>query len=188
MSDELFGDRRKALEDSFFAKENERALEKLRAAKKAKQDRETLAAASGIADEAVLDELVGLGFTPASLAALSLYPLVAVAWADRKIAPAERRAILHAAEEAGIGKSDVSHEILAGWMESRPGPELMRAWCDMVAALKQSLATPAFETLRHELIGYARGVAEAAGGVMGIGKRVSDAEQAVLDQLTAAFE
>jgi hypothetical protein len=36
------------------------------------------------------------------------------------------------------------------------------------------------------MIARARGVAEAAGGFLGLG-RISDAEQAILDELTEAF-
>ena len=91
MADEPLGDRRKALEESFFAKENEKAIARMREAKQAAATVEGLRAASGILDDDVLDELVRLGFNADTIAALSLYPMIAVAWADRKVETAERR-------------------------------------------------------------------------------------------------
>jgi hypothetical protein len=41
--------------------------------------------------------------------------------------------------------------------------------------------------LKQDLLGRARGVAEAAGGFLGLGKRISSAEQAVLTELEQAF-
>jgi hypothetical protein len=42
--------------------------------------------------------------------------------------------------------------------------------------------------LKSELLGRARRVAEAAGGFLGLGSKVSRAEEAILTELAAAFE
>jgi len=187
MSEDFLGDRRQALEEKFFAKENVKALEKLRAAEAAKATIQELAASSGIKNEAVLEQLAGLGFTAETLVALSLYPLVAVAWADRKIDPGERRTVLDAAREAGMTHNDACHELLESWLEKRPGIELQGAWADMVGALKGSLDDSAIASLRDELLDRAREVAKAAGGVLGFGSKISPEEQDVLDALESAF-
>ncbi len=75
MADDFLGDRKKALEESFFAKENERLLENLRAEKAKLAAKEALAEASQIRDESVLDSLVELGIGPDTWTALSLIPL-----------------------------------------------------------------------------------------------------------------
>jgi len=49
-----------------------------------------------------LDSLIASGISPDTIAAVSLIPLVAVAWADKKLEAKERDAILNAATEAGI--------------------------------------------------------------------------------------
>ena len=90
VSERVLGDRRKALEEEFFKKESE----KLRARLREQADRETaraaLAEASGIGDAEVLDRLVQLGMSAETFAALSLVPLVEVAWASGKVEPQER--------------------------------------------------------------------------------------------------
>ena len=54
----------RALEDSFFAKENEKLLEKLREQARRERKREVLRGALKIDDDKVLDHLVDLDLSP----------------------------------------------------------------------------------------------------------------------------
>ena len=186
MSREFLNERRVALEAAFFAEQDARLLQRLKAADEAKTKKEALAAASGISDGAVLDELVALGIDGNTLAALSLAPLVAVAWADGEPDEKERGAVLSAAAKAGLGEGDVGRELLDRWLKTRPPPELFAAWKDYVRATAGLLDEGARRALRAELLDRARSVAEATGGTLGIG-RVSPAEDAVLERLAKAF-
>jgi hypothetical protein len=93
----IFADAR-ALEDAFFTKENARLLEQL----KEKQKREALREVVQIKDETFLDRLIELGIGPETVLALTLVPLIAVAWADGTLDGRERDAIIKAAEEKGV--------------------------------------------------------------------------------------
>jgi hypothetical protein len=73
----IFADAR-TLEDAFFTKENARLLEQL----KGKQKREALREMVKVEDETFLDRLIELGIGPETVLALTLVPLIAVAWAD----------------------------------------------------------------------------------------------------------
>ncbi|HEY6507232.1 MAG TPA: hypothetical protein VIY56_04415, partial [Vicinamibacterales bacterium] len=92
----------KSLEEAFFAKENARLLEQLRA--KAKQDerRKALRDVIQIQDEGLVDHLLELGLGPETILAVTLIPLAMVAWADGAIEPKEREAIQRAAAEKGV--------------------------------------------------------------------------------------
>ena len=125
---ETLDTRRKALEDQFFAQQDQKLLEQLREREAAQAAIDALRNASGITDEAVLNELVGLGIRSDTLAALSLIPLVAVAWADGVMEAKERTAILSAAADVGVEAGDVSHELLGSWLDARPGRALVDAW------------------------------------------------------------
>lgn len=187
MTDEFLGDRRAALEEAFFAKQNALLRQKLKDSWEARAKKEALAAASGIADDTVLERLAALGIGPDTTAALSLVPLVAVAWADGSIDEKERRAILSGAEAAGLGKQDVGYQLLERWLAERPSPELLASWKDYTAALSATLSHEARGALKQALLARARAVAEAAGGFLGIGRKVSAAEEAVLNELASAF-
>jgi hypothetical protein len=187
MADEFLGDRRRALEESFFAKQDRILMEKLKAEVAAEEKKQGLAAASGLHDENVLQALVDLGIDAETVAALTLAPLVEVAWASPDgVSKSERAAILQAAEAQGVTDGTPAHSILEDWLTHRPGPELLSAWKDYVAALRQSTDPAVFEKLRNEILDRAEGVAQAAGGFLGLAS-VSSSEKAMLAELEKAF-
>jgi tellurite resistance protein len=186
MAKDAFAERRKALEESFFYKQNKDKLEAFKA-KRAQASRvEALASASGLQDTAVLEALDELGVTPIALAAIRLVPLVAVAWADGKLDEEERAAILSAASQAGIDGDSEAGALLEGWLSEAPGDDLVSTWKAYVESLKSTLQASALASLEQDAIGGARSVAEAAGGILGIGS-VSGSEKAVLEDLASAF-
>jgi hypothetical protein len=186
--DDLFGDRRRALEEEFFQRENEKLRAQLRAKMQTQAHREGLARASGISHPEVLEHLVKLGLDAETVIALGLVPLIDVAWADGRMAEKERLAVLSAAREKGIDDASPAGLLLAGWLSAPPPPKLREVWIDYVRALCQKLDPTERSELRDDLLGRARAVAEAAGGFLGLGSKVSSAEQRELARLEAAFE
>jgi hypothetical protein len=187
MSEEFLGDRRKALEEEFFAKHNQRLLRQFRETMAVKAKTEALAAASGITDAAVLEQLAAIDLSSETVAALALVPLIEVAWADGRLDAKEQNALLTAAEQVGLSKDSASYQLLQEWVKERPSPQVLAAWKAYVAALSRALDVQAKQALQQELLGRARVVAEAAGGFLGLGNRISNAEQAVLTELEQAF-
>jgi len=54
-------------------------------------------------------------------------------------------------------------------------------------ALIPDLTPTAREALKSDLLSHARGVAAAAGGLLGLGSKIPKAEQAMLDELERVF-
>jgi tellurite resistance protein len=187
LSEDFLAGRKKGLEDAFFAEQDARLRRQLREADEAGSRRKALSSATGIADDAVLDRLTALGITGETAAALSLIPLVAVAWADGQIDERERSAALAAAERLGLSKGEAGHQLFDGWLARRPPPDLLTSWKAYIAALAPTLDQEARDALRTALLGHAQAVAEAAGGFLGIGSKISDAERSVLADLEQAF-
>ncbi len=183
---ELLSSRAKTMEESFFAKENEKVLEKLRRDSARQARKEALAAASGISDDALLERCVELDLCAETLLALSLVPLVEVAWADGQIQEKERTAILAAAEEKGVAPGTPGHEMLASWLRRKPSDALLDTWREYVGSLTGTLDADAVAILRDEILGRARAVAAAAGGVLGLAS-ISAEEKKMLADLEAAF-
>ena len=98
MSTEIFKKRESAFEYEFCHKIDQQLLQKLREKLEAEQRQKTLARSTGITEESVLQELDSLEISGEHLIALSLYPLVYVAWADDDVDERERDAVLSAAE------------------------------------------------------------------------------------------
>ncbi len=183
---QILADRKKALEEEFFARHERELVERVRLEAAEKERKTGLAEASGIRDAEVIDRLAALGLDAGTVAALGLVPLVEVAWADRELHEKEREAVLRAAGDAGATDGTAAHALLLKWLDKRPGPELLAAWKGYVGALVESLDTTERQALRDGILGRARGVAESAGGFLGLGK-VSEVEEQKLQELEAAF-
>lgn len=183
---QLLGDRKKALEEQFFARQEKELRERVRRQAAAEARREALAEASGIREPAVLDHLASLDLDGETVAALSLVPLVEVAWAEGTLHPKERDAVLRAARDSGVAPDSAAWVLLESWLEAPPDRELLTAWEGYVEALVADLGPEERRKLRRELLDRARAVADAAGGFLNLGK-ISEAEEAMLSRLEQAF-
>lgn len=180
-------ERGRALEEAFFKKQHSKQLEKLRQQQEREETRRALVEASGIDDTDLIERLLSIGIHAETLAALTLIPLVEVAWADGHVDAREQEAIQKGAESTGLEPGSPSHELLRIWMRDRPAPELMESWQHYITALCAELSADQKLRLEERIIGHARAVAEAAGGFLGLGSKVSAKEEAVLQELQRAF-
>ena len=188
MSDShVLHDRANGLEAAFFAKHNHELAVRLKEKVALESAVKGLSEATGVDEQETLEELVRLGVTAQSLLALSLVPLVQVAWADGHVDAGEREALLKAADSAGIEPSTPAYELLEGWLGEAPGEAMVKAWEDYVQALCASSSAGSKEALRAVTMDRAEGVAKAAGGFLGLGS-VSASERKVLNRLAKAFE
>jgi tellurite resistance protein len=174
----VFPDAR-ALEDAFFTKENARLLEQL----KEKQKREALREVVQIEDETFLDRLVELGIGPETVLALTLVPLIAVAWADGTLDSRERDAIIKAAEEKGVSPKTAGHQLLETWLSRRPEQELFSSWKQYVRGIWETFTDEERQRMRKRTLDWALAVAEASGGFLGVISKVSPAERVVIEEL-----
>jgi hypothetical protein len=188
MSQDKIHERGQSMEEEFFRREDEKLVAKLRAAQAKENARDALSRVTGITSAKVLDELGDLGITSEKVAALSVYPLVEVAWADGEIDAKERAAVLAYAADHGIARGSAENALLEAWIDKKPPMQFGAAWARLVHGLCESLPPAEVETLRSKLLDRARGVAGASGGVLGIGSKVSKAESAVLEKLERAFK
>ena len=176
-----------SLEEAFFARENAQLLEAMRKKAAVQERRDALRQVMKKADDALLDRLLELGVSAQTILAMMLLPLARVAWADGTIDAKERAAILKAAEERDMPAGSASHELLKSWLEHKPSDSVVAAWKTYVDGMWSSLAAHQREEMRLRLLHLARGVAEATGGFLGLGSKISPAEQAVLDEIEAAL-
>ena len=186
MSDS-FERRRQALEEEFFKKQSQDLLEKLRDQMETEQPRAVLARVTGIKDDKVLDTLLSLNLSPETLAAFALYPLVEVAWADGRVDDREREALLKAAAEQGLAPGTAIHGVFEDLLREAPRPEVRAAWYAWARSLRDRVEPGEAAKIASSLADQARSVAEASGGFLGLGRRVSDREQVVLDSIDKAF-
>lgn len=169
----------RALEESFFTKENARLLEQLRERKK----REALREVVQIYDDAFLDRLIELDIGPESVLALTLVPLTAVAWADGILEDRERDAVMKAAEKKGVSPGTTGHQLLETWLSRRPGEELFETWKNYVRGIWETFTDEERRRMRETTLDWAVAVAESAGGFLGLTSKMSASERAVIEDL-----
>ncbi len=189
MTDDFLADRRNALVDEFFKKEEAKKLTKYRMELAAQKTREELRRASAISDEGLLDQLTKIGLSADTLTALALAPLVHVAWADGKLQSKERDAILRAAASKGVDGNAPAAHLLNAWLSEAPKPPdaLFATWKAYIGALKKVLEPDQLLRLETQVVGFAKEVAAAAGGFLGVGA-VSSSEKRALGEIEAAFK
>jgi hypothetical protein len=175
------------LEREFFYKEDQKLIQKLREMKQMQETREALAQVSGINNETVLNRLVELQVRPETVAALALVPLIEVAWADGNLDEKERMAVLQATDHLGSTDSNADRVLLEEWLKQKPDPKLMDAWLVYIQGLCQELGATEINLLKQELVGHARQIAEASGGLLGLTKKISSQEEDALARIEKAF-
>lgn len=148
---------------------------------------EALSAASGITDHALLARLVDAGIEGDTLIALSLMPLVAVAWADGSLDEKEGGAVLQAAADSGLERGGAALTLLQEWLAAPPAHALIETWRAYIRDRSAAMDPEARQALRIHVLGRARRVAEVAGCLLGLHPQVSPAEVAMLERLEAAF-
>lgn len=179
--------RQMKLSDRFF--EGPAAAERDHLALRAEEiaARDQLAAATGIDDVQLLAELAGLGIRVDTLSALTLIPLIEVAWCDGEMDAAERHAVLAGAVSAGIEPGSTSYRLLEIWIEEAQAPDLTDLWHDFTGALCDQLSPAEVKRLERNILGRARAVAAAAGDARDRSPHISAAEEACLAELSQAF-
>lgn len=187
MSIEKIDDKRNTLEEIFFAKQNRELIEKMKAKATQVEICSELSKVSGISDQKVLNKLYEAGMRPSTMIALSLLPLILVAWADGDIDQKERESILKAATENGIDIKNPAYEHLNSWLKNTPPAEIFEIWQHYVQGLSQSLSRDAFHQLHTDIINRTIAVANSAGGFLGLGLKTSTAEKIMIDKLDAVF-
>ena len=186
MTKDALDDRRQALEDEFFHRVDEKLLTDMKAKTAAESNRKQLEAATGITNSGLLDELLAAGASAEAVSAISLVPLILVAWASGKVEPEEREQVLKAASDHGITSDTPAAQLLEHWLERKPNRKLGATWNHYIAAVVAQMGAESRSALRTDIIGRATAVANAAGGLLGFGK-ISIDEKHVIAELEKAL-
>ncbi len=174
--------RGQALEDEFFHRVDEELRARLRESMAREKDKQKLAAATGFEDEGLLDHLLDGGFQSATVAALALVPAVFVAWADGKVTPQERQAVMGAALHKGLEREPSAFHLVEAWLGHRPPKSLWKLWKEYAEALYASLTPVMASVLAQELLRPARAVAESSGKTIASGKVCKEVQE-ILDEV-----
>jgi hypothetical protein len=186
-STDAFAERRKNLEDAFFKDRDRQLMEKMRRELESFEESKKLAHVSGIVEERVLKNLVEAGVRAETLTAVTLIPMVEVAWCDGSVSPEERGAVLNAAAKVGIHPDTASYDLLSQWLHDRPDSHIIAAWKDYVTEVSRLMPKESLAEFKRNMIDRCTRVAEAAGGFLGLAT-ISKHERAKIDELAKAYD
>lgn len=181
--DGITDDVRKREEDYFRRKDRE-LIERMRQTAAEAETRKNLEQATGLHDAAQLEELQALGFTPETLPLLPLVPVLQVAWAEGGVSTAERGMIVNLARSRDITAGSAADVQLQEWLERRPSEATFRQAARLIGAMLDHPAGAEMQVSADDLLKYCEQIAQASGGLFGIGK-VSAEEKAALEQIAA---
>ncbi len=187
MSSPFLNEQSRTMLDALFHEQNQRLLAEFHERLEKADRREQLAKICGVHEEKLLDHLVDLELQPEAVAAIAIVPLAVIAWADGAVQEQEREAIIQAARDSGVASDDGRYPVLEHWLSTPPSAELVEGWKLYLAALCKQLDEKEVDELKHDLLNRASSIAAAAGGVLGLGSKVSAKEKAALKMLEAAF-
>lgn len=185
MNNQNLAQHRQNLHDAFFEDRDQELLDFLEFETKTtdEQEREQMQVEAGIANTEVLQTLKRLGVTSASMTAFMLLPLVRLAWADSKIQDGEFESILKAASDDGIAYGTPAYRLLNRWLEERPTERMLDAWTKYAHAVARELDETSLDAFRNATLERVRRVADASGGILGLGEKVSENERHVFQDL-----
>lgn len=145
-------------------------------------NKKAVAHAAGTPDLELADQIRALGFDGDRARIFDLMPLVHVAWADDSVSRAERANILKILRARGIEPETEAFRMMESLLEERPS----RSFLDQsLALLRRVLGGTSARA--GDLVDLTLRVAEASGGFLGMGSKVSSEEKAAIQSLADAL-
>jgi hypothetical protein len=184
MTDDPLAHRRKN-EEEYFQKRDRELVEKMREQAKREQQLRELGEQVGVTDPELSRELAELGFTIETVRLLPLIPILETAWAEGGVSATERRMLVDLSRARGIVEDSAADRQLAEWLDRRPDEGLFHRTRRLISALFASGG--AFDLTPDDLLKYCEAIAEASGGLFGIG-RVSSEERATLERIATELK
>jgi hypothetical protein len=190
MQDRIFGDREKALEESYFRQEDAKLLKKLH--EKAQLDEIALALGEKLQvdNPDLLMRVRKAGVSLETAPALFVAPLVQVAWASGSVSKDEHQAVLRLARGRGVEPGSAAYVQLEEWLAHRPDDALFDTAVEVIKYGFSVLPPAEREQRIATVVEACNQVAKASGSslwfvlglkdVMGI-KNVDESEAAMLD-------
>ena len=146
------------------------------------EEQRKIAATTGTKDLEVAERIKKLGFDGDTARVFDLLPLIHVAWADGAIQKGERAAIMRVLEARGIEPDSDAFTTIVSLLEERPADAFMN---ESLAVLRELVAHT--DDRSKSILDLCLEVATSAGGFLGLGGKVSDAERDVIAEVAASL-
>lgn len=170
----------------YFSQLEGQIVQRLREEASSDAGREELIRSTGIRDPELVAELGKLGVTSDELVSLRLFPLVLVAWAEKRADEHEQETVMAEALQMGIHEGSSAWVMLDQWLRKRPPGLATDAWKRYIHEMFHDMSRVAQQRLILVTEQQMIRVAKASGGHLGFGK-VSKREKAIIEETIAAM-
>jgi hypothetical protein len=177
--------RRRISEETYFAREEQELIEKLRRKAELTAEHKEIGEAAGLADDELIADLMKFGFKRETISLLHLVPLIQLAWASDSVSSRERAAIVEAARSRGVVVGTMADAQLTAWLDVRPTDEFFESATRAIRGFLTALSAEEWEAGVTDIVACCTAVAKVSGGVLGLGSKVCDGERAVLSKVAA---
>lgn len=187
MQDRIFGDREKAMEETYFRQEDAKLLDKLRQNAKLDEIAAALRDQLHVQNPDLLLRVRNLGITADNASALFLAPLLQVAWADGSVSKDERDTVLRLARQREVEPESPAYAQIVEWLKVRPSDEIFDTAVEVLKAGFSVLPPAEQEERLQRVVEACNEVAMASGGglaqLLRLGNSVSSMESSMLDKI-----
>jgi tellurite resistance protein len=167
-------------EEKYF---REKLIAKLKAKAARETSRKALSEAVGVSDEGILQTLEDMGYDRDIVTVLHLVPLLAVAWADGRISDEERTKIVEAARSWGVKEGTAADRKLHELLRVRPEEVQISRALRVIRDIMQFRGAEKQASYCKNVLELTEAVADASGGLLGLGRRISPAERKVIERV-----
>ena len=174
--------RSKSLEESFFIAENQKLSDALHRKNEKRKFKKSL----GLKSDTLVDLFWELEIKPDTFTAVQMIPLVLVSWADGSMDDREREAVLAVAMDNKLYQDSKGWVQLKHWLNNKPDPKIFELWHEWIQEITQNMSEEDKRALERELVHNASEIAEAAGGILGVGS-FADSEKQMINKLRQSF-
>ena len=180
--------RARSKEEEYFLRAEAELLEKVRARAAREAELRAMGEHHGVEDPEILKAFEEAGCDRNTVRILHLVPILQIAWVDGEVSEAERAEILKLAAARGVSEGTPAHGKLLSWLDSPPSPEFFERTMSILARLIEVFPEKEEAAFQGEIMTSALRVASASGGFLGLGKKVSAEEKALLAHFAESFE
>jgi len=188
MEKDIFKDRERAIEETYFRQQDAKLIERLRQGAKLEEIATALAEKLQVDNPDLLLRVKELGVTVDSAPAFFLAPLVQVAWAEGSVTKQEHDTVLRLARERGIEVDSPGYVQLLEWLRVHPSNAIFDTAVEVIKSGFAVLPPEEREERIKRIVQACHEVATASGGglakVLGLGSSVSSTEASILDTIT----
>jgi tellurite resistance protein len=180
------------LEEKYFREKERELIEKLKQKASKEAARKALSEAVGVSDEGILRTLEEMGYDREVVIVLHFFPLVAVAWADGDISKEERKKIVATARAWGVHQGTAADKKLHEWLRSKPDETTTNRALRVIRDIMKFRGPDKQADYHENILQLSEAVADASGGLLGLGRKISAAERKVIErvakELTASHQ